>query len=250
MRKTFTESDRFNIKFVRGQIALYYPESKEVATSETQGAKVEVQDLRAGQNTTEYSQDSAGGENQSFASMMAKNADVAKEVVVINNGEQVIYKEIDQSEVINQIVTKAVVKLTDTNTTMQLQLNPGHLGKIGVQMTTEQGVVKGQFIAESQVVKEMIESNIVQLKEQLEEQGVKVDKIEVTVGNSNQFFDGNKERHQQNSKNKANRNRINRLSKMRSIGEVVGELTEVAGNSGVRRAQMNSLTEHTIDFSA
>lgn len=226
-------------------------EKSEASSEASDGSvKLEVQDGRTEQDTTKYSQDNTGKEDQSFANILSNNTNVSREVIV-NNGEQVVYKQINPNEVIDQIVTKAVVKLTDTNTTMQMQLNPGHLGKIAVSVTAEQGMVKGQFVAESQVVKEMLEANLGQLKTQLEEQGIKVDKIEVTVGNSGQFFEQNKEQQHQQPKEKANRARINRLSRMRSLNEVVDSI-DTAENVHMagRPVILNSLTEHTVDYSA
>lgn len=221
--------------------------SDTTVTAEGEDVKLEVVDERSTSETTEYSQDNTGNEDKSFAQLMAGNAEMTKEVTVVTSDNQVVYKEVSAGEVINQIVTKAVVNLSDEKTTMQLQLNPEHLGKIGVQVTSEQGIVKGQFVAENHVVKEMIESNIVQLKEQLEEQGIKVDKIEVTVGNSNQFFQEQKEQQQQSKQQQANRRRINRLSRMRNISEVVDFISE---DKEVIVPHMNIMTEHTVDYSA
>lgn len=66
-------------------------------------------------------------------------------------------------------------------TEMELQLHPASLGNVKVLLSTKGGVVTAQLTTENEVVKNAIESQASQLKLNLEEQGVKVEAIEVSV---------------------------------------------------------------------
>ena len=66
-------------------------------------------------------------------------------------------------------------------TEMELQLHPASLGNVRVMLSTKGGVVTAQLTTENEVVKNAIESQVSQLKLNLEEQGVKVEAIEVSV---------------------------------------------------------------------
>lgn len=66
-------------------------------------------------------------------------------------------------------------------TEMELQLHPASLGNVKVTLATKGGVVAAQLTTENEIVKNAIESQVSQLKQNLEEQGVRVEAIEVSV---------------------------------------------------------------------
>ncbi len=66
-------------------------------------------------------------------------------------------------------------------TEMEIQLQPASLGNINLQLTLRNGAVTAQFIAQNEEVKNAIEQQVVQLKSTLEEQGVKIEAVEVTI---------------------------------------------------------------------
>ncbi len=66
-------------------------------------------------------------------------------------------------------------------TSMEMQLNPEHLGKVNLNITSKNGVMTAQFLTQTQVAKEAIESQVQILRETLEQQGLKVEAIEVNV---------------------------------------------------------------------
>ena len=84
-------------------------------------------------------------------------------------------------EIVDQIVEKIKVVIQPEQTNMELQLNPEHLGRVHLTITEKEGMMTAQFAAETHAAKEAIESQLVQLREALQEQGLKVENIEVTV---------------------------------------------------------------------
>jgi flagellar hook-length control protein FliK len=110
------------------------------------------------------------------------------------------------SEIIDQVVQQAKVIMGQDKSEMVIQLKPDHLGKLELKVVTEQGIVAAKFIAESQQVKEIIETNMQLLKDSLQKQGISIDGVSVQVGH-----DRRSEYQQQNSydskSSTANRNR-------------------------------------------
>ncbi|PKM68083.1 MAG: hypothetical protein CVU95_05400 [Firmicutes bacterium HGW-Firmicutes-2] len=212
-----------------------------------QEVKLEVHDMRSQKVTTEYDQKETGKHkgDQSFNTLFSQNMTDLKEVVVVNKAGEVKYQQVSTNDIINQIVTKAIVNLSDTRTSMNLQLNPGNLGKIAVSVVAEQGLVKGQFVAENEVVKQMIERNIGQLKSQLEQQGIKVDKIEVTLGNANLHYQQKEQNDQRQSFYKTRQDRINRLNRLHNI-----EVAQPEIKSKETPKDMDGNTEHTVEYLA
>lgn len=84
-------------------------------------------------------------------------------------------------EIVDQIVEKIKVAIKPGNTSMELQLNPESLGRVNLTVASKNGVLTASFTAENQISKEAIESQVQVLKDNLNNQGIKVEAIEVNV---------------------------------------------------------------------
>ena len=84
-------------------------------------------------------------------------------------------------DVIKQIINS--VKVTGNNVvqSMEIQLNPEHLGKVTLNVTSKSGVITAEIVAQNEQVKKAIESQINTLKDDFENQGIKIEAVEVTV---------------------------------------------------------------------
>lgn len=102
---------------------------------------------------------------------------------------------VDSKQIIQQIVQHATTHITSEQTTLSMQLNPENLGKIYLQVAYKQGTLTAQLAAQNEVVKEAIESQVTQLRENLNQQGIKVEAIEVTIASHE--FEQNLEKGQQ-----------------------------------------------------
>jgi flagellar hook-length control protein FliK len=139
------------------------------------------------------------------------------ETIMMNGTIATITKEITAKEVLDQIVTGMKVHVSEGKSKIVLQLNPENLGKIALSLTHEKGSISGQFIAESEAVKKVIEANLSQLKNQLQSQGIQVNELKIIVGNSTAFFAGEQEKGNENQSNGAKRSRrINNISNISS----------------------------------
>ena len=84
-------------------------------------------------------------------------------------------------QIMDQILDYMKLSLNADATSLEMQLHPASLGTLQIQLASRGGVVTANFIAQNEAVKAALESQMVQLREQFEEQGVKVEAIEVTV---------------------------------------------------------------------
>lgn len=87
----------------------------------------------------------------------------------------------DTQDIMRQIMDYMKLQLNEDMTNLEMQLHPASLGTIHIQVEAKGGVITANFIAQNEAVKAAIESQIVQLKENFAEQGVKVEAIEVMV---------------------------------------------------------------------
>lgn len=86
-------------------------------------------------------------------------------------------------EIVTQIVEAIKVRVGADTSSMEVQLNPESLGKVNLTVVAKEGHVTAQFVTENELARQALESQVQQLRENLGEQGLKVDEVEVTVSN-------------------------------------------------------------------
>lgn len=89
--------------------------------------------------------------------------------------------DVDAQDMMRQIMEYMKVQVKPDVSSLEMQLHPANLGTLQIQVAAKGGVLTANFIAQNEAVKAALESQMVQLKESFEEQGVKVEAIEVTV---------------------------------------------------------------------
>lgn len=87
----------------------------------------------------------------------------------------------DTREIMNQIMDYMKLRLNADSSNLEMQLHPASLGTLQIQIASKGGVVTANFITQNEAVKSALESQMVELRERFEEQGVKIEAIEVTV---------------------------------------------------------------------
>ncbi|MBU4056026.1 MAG: flagellar hook-length control protein FliK, partial [Proteobacteria bacterium] len=89
--------------------------------------------------------------------------------------------------VVDQIIKKAVLELSHNKSELKIHIKPEMLGSIKIHVINENQQIHAKITAETQMVKEIIEQNIDQLKTGLSKNGMEIDKIDVTVGQQNNY---------------------------------------------------------------
>lgn len=100
-------------------------------------------------------------------------------------------------EIINQVAEQVKMRASEQITEMEIQLNPANLGRINLQVTAREGVITAQIATTNEDVRAALEMQAMALKEELNQQGLKVDAVDVTV--SSHEFERNLEDGQQQS---------------------------------------------------
>lgn len=97
---------------------------------------------------------------------------------------------VSQTDIVRQVVDEIKLNLSKDVTSMTLQLNPEQLGKVQIHVTTKNGVMQAQIIAETEAARNAVESGLSLLKEAFDNRDLKVDAIEVMVGTQDYFENG------------------------------------------------------------
>ena len=157
--------------------------------------------------------------------------------------EDASYLPIDTMDLIEQFAENVKVTVAENASSMEMQLNPENLGKVYLQISSEQGSVRAQIAASNEAVKAALETQVAELRETLEQSGIKVDSIEVTVashefernleqGQSREFEEGQRQQEQQSQRRNINLSSLDELSSLMTEEEaLVAQIMKDNGNS-------------------
>ena len=175
---------------------------------------------------------------QAFVNNLVKST---QEIQLDSFGNTVQTTEL--KEIVNQIVDRIKIIVKPEQTSMELQLNPEELGKVNLTIQSKNGVMTAQFVVQNEMSKEAIESQMSTLKETLNQQGIKVDAIDVTVASYTfeQKGQADSQGQPENQKNQSGR----KLSVEDAIQMTDADVPEEAG-----KADISGLTGSNIDYTA
>lgn len=89
---------------------------------------------------------------------------------------------IDVQDIMNQITEFAKVNLSPENSSIEMQLNSENLGKVYLHIAaTKEGNITAELAVSSETVKTALEAQIADLRTSLNQQGIKVDAVEVAI---------------------------------------------------------------------
>lgn len=129
---------------------------------------------------------------------------------------------VNQSEIISQIEEHMRLQLKNGITELQMQLNPETLGTVNLTLSTRENGVTAQLTAQNESVKQALESQIVVLKENLEQQGVKVEAVEVTVA-SHEFERNLDKGDDRNESQQQEEERLRKATRKLNLGDILAD---------------------------
>jgi flagellar hook-length control protein FliK len=189
-------------------------------------ASDEQSDSRGTREQTSAGTDQGAGLNNGTAELTQSTT---VEAPVSEAETPISYTSVDALDLIEQVAENVKVVLANDSTSMEMQLNPENLGKIYLNVSTREGMVNAQIAAQNEAVKEALETQIATLRENLNQAGVKVDAIEVTVA-SHEFeknLEQNEHRGEQQQAEETDAQPSARRSiRMDSLDELSGLMTE------------------------
>ena len=99
---------------------------------------------------------------------------------------------VSEADIVRQIIDEIKVNMSKETTSLELQLNPEHLGKVQISVSTRNGIMQAQIVTENEAARHAVEASMASLRETLDNQGLKVEAVEVMVA-TYEFFGNGKE---------------------------------------------------------
>lgn len=113
-----------------------------------------------------------------FAQFMNKIEVAVKEN---NSPEFAVQQTRQMREIFTQVVDSIRINVKPETTGLEIQLNPEQLGKVNVTIEMKDGIATASFIVKNELAKTALEAQMQTLKETFENQGLKVESVEVSV---------------------------------------------------------------------
>ncbi|MCL1936561.1 MAG: flagellar hook-length control protein FliK [Defluviitaleaceae bacterium] len=191
--------------------------SEEIVPRETWEAN-EINTVNTSENTQDFNQDSSFGENtENTENDFLENENTQKNTQNINNqnttdensqalnvnlnnySAEIITPEkinvqntqipFSGRDVIEQIKGQFKLSLSGAVSEMKIIITPETLGEVSLRILTQNGIIKAMFETENQRVKEAIEANFNELKEEMSSKGIEVGELSVSVKQENKSLD-------------------------------------------------------------
>ena len=152
------------------------------------------------------------------------------------------------SDVMNQLLDSIQLQITPEVTQMELQLHPASLGTVQLNVVYKDGGLTATFQAQNEMVKAAIESQLVQLQESLNEQGLKVESIEVMVG-SHAFEEALDQNNNQNHESQETKKQGKRRLRLDGVDGMTEETIESLSSESEMSQSIRS-GNSTVEFTA
>lgn len=144
--------------------------------------------------------------------------------------------------IMRQVTEYIKVNVSENTQSVEMMLHPASLGTVNMQLSAQNGVITAHLTVQDELVKAVLESQLVELEKTFIEQGTKVEAIEVSVGefnldaSTNNGMADNSQSNREGSSSQSRRRNLN-LNEITSFDEldeedrIEAEMMEVSGSS-------------------
>ena len=166
----------------------------------------------------------------------APAADVAQVAEDLQTQTEQLRYTINPQEILDQVLDQIKTQVKEDMTSLDMVLHPASLGHVALNLTSRDGAVTAQLTAQNESVRAALESQIQILKENLEQAGVKIEAVEVTV--SAHAFEQNLEQgnDQESDAQMQERERLRRATHKINLGDANGDGVEGVDELGEAEA--------------
>ncbi len=221
--------------------------NKSVQESVTSTPVKEVQSDQRAQDKDTSANNGREGRESHTAQAFLQTTEAPTETSAAAEPVNVEYRSIQTEDIMNQIVEYMKINVKADTQSMEMQLHPASLGTLGIQIVAKDGVMTAHFTTQNEAVRAIVETQLIQLKNQFEEQGIKVDAVEVTVANhayGQQYSQDGDNAEQGQAKSRKGRRQIN----LDQLGEDE-ELEELEDSERIA-VEMMQANGSTVDYTA
>ena len=136
---------------------------------------------------------------------------------------------------------------TENLNEVELKLQPETLGTLHVRVTQSEGVMKAELVTNNENVRAIIEGQLIQLKEDFDRSGIRVDEVEVRVS-TNEFNENTESDSRDEANERAGRQTTTRRIDISDIGDLE-EIDEYEDDEKIA-VEMMAANGNSMDYRA
>ncbi|MDY5640158.1 MAG: flagellar hook-length control protein FliK [Lachnospiraceae bacterium] len=144
----------------------------------------------------------------------------------------------DTDNIMRQVTDYVKVHISEDVTKMEIELHPASLGTVNMQINSQNGQITAHLTVQNELVKSVLETQMIKLQETFDEQGTKVSAIEVTVAeyslnsqSDNNYSEEQNGRGYGSKKKGINLNEIGSLDELDEEEQLEAKVMEMNGSS-------------------
>lgn len=152
---------------------------------------------------------------------------------------------VSEADIVNQVIDQIKLSSGRELTSIEVMLNPERLGSVHVTVTAKNGILSAQIAAQNEQVKTALENQVTALKENFQNQGIKVEAVEITV--MTHQFEAGQNFGQNESERKQSEQKIN---KKLNLSDYMEDEDETVSAQDIRRKDSIQNGNSSVEYMA
>lgn len=152
---------------------------------------------------------------------------------------------VSEADIVNQVIDRIKLSSGRELTSIEVMLNPERLGSVHVTVTAKNGILSAQIAAQNEQVKTALENQVTALKENFQNQGIKVEAVEITV--MTHQFEAGQNFGQNESERKQSEQKIN---KKLNLSDYMDDEDENVSAQDIRRKDSIQNGNSSVEYMA
>lgn len=152
---------------------------------------------------------------------------------------------VSEADIVNQVIDQIKLSSGRELTSIEVMLNPERLGSVHVTVTAKNGILSAQIAAQNEQVKTALENQVTALKENFQNQGIKVEAVQITV--MTHQFEAGQNFGQNESERKQSEQKIN---KKLNLSDYMDDEDETVSTQDIRRKDSIQNGNSSVEYMA
>ena len=152
---------------------------------------------------------------------------------------------VSEADIVNQVIDQIRLSSGRELTSIEVMLNPERLGSVHVTVTAKNGILSAQIATQNEQVKTALENQVTALKENFQNQGIKVEAVEITV--MTHQFEAGQNFGQNESERKQSEQKIN---KKLNLSDYMDDEDETVSAQDIRRKDSIQNGNSSVEYMA
>lgn len=153
----------------------------ETITQQSAPATDQSEEGMTQQEENHAGQESGGKENSQNSGVVLQNTLQNQNLNTTLQTAETPFSEAQVQDIMDQILESVKIQIKPDTSSLEMQLHPESLGTLNIHISSKDGILTAQFTTQNEAIKNVIEGQVATLQQNLNEQGIKVEAVEVNV---------------------------------------------------------------------